>query len=168
MKQSTFFTKKSSKISLKLSQIEGSNSIKERENSYNQNNIYNIIPIKVHLLLDFDNNTIKTYEFDFSEDTPVSHVILSTIENFNNDDYQVKVKKEMFKVELNNNYEYYMLKQSKKNNMPKIDYPPFNYESQLKNCTTNNFSLLINNKNCLIFHKSKHQSGRCSNKCFIF
>ena len=56
------------------------------------------------------------YEFDFSEDTPVSHVILSTIENFNNDDYQVKVKKEMFKVELNNNFEYDMLKQSKKNN----------------------------------------------------
>lgn len=120
------------------------------------------------MLLDFDNNTIKTYEFFFSEDTPVSQVILSTIENFNNDDYQINVKKKMLNVELKNDYEYYMLKQSKKNNMPKIDYPPFSYESKLKDCTTNNFSLLLNNKNCLILRKSKDQNGKCSNKCLIF
>ena len=142
--------------------------IKESEDSSSSENIFNLIDIKVNLLLEFNNNEIKTYLFKLSDDTTVNAVISSTIESFNNEEYEIEIDKKMFKVELSNEINGYMLKKSKKNNMPKEDYPPFYKENSLRNCGTNNFSFVINNKDCVIFHRIKKQSGKCNHKCIVF
>ena len=142
--------------------------IKESEDSFSSENIFNLIDIKVNLLLNFNNNAIKSYSFKLSDDTTVSAVIASTIESFNNEEYEIEIDKKMIKVQLANEINGYMLKKSKKNNMPKDDYPPYYYENILSNCDTKNFSLVINNKNCVMFHRIKKQSGKCKNKCIVF
>ena len=142
--------------------------IKESEDSSSSENIFNLIDIKVNLLLNFNNNAIKSYSFKLSDDTTVSAVIASAIESFNNEEYEIEIDKKMIKVELANEINGYMLKKSKKNNMPKDDYPPYYYENILSNCDTKNFSLVINNKNCVMFHRIKKQNGKCKNKCIVF
>ena len=142
--------------------------IKESEDSSSSENIFNLIDIKVNLLLNFNNNAIKSYSFKLSDDTTVSAVIASTIESFNNEEYEIEIDKKMIKVELANEINGYMLKKSKKNNMPKDDYPPYYYENILGNCDTKNFSLVRNNENCVMFHRIKKQSGKCKNKCIVF
>ena len=122
----------------------------------------------MNLLIDFNNNDIKTYSFKLSDDTTVSTVISSTIESFNNEEYEIELDNNLVKVELTNDITGYMLKKSKKNNMPKDDYPPFYSGNSLRKCETQNFSLVINNKECVMFHRIKKQSGKCKNKCIVF
>lgn len=77
-------------------------------------------------------------------------------------------EKNTFRVEFKDDIEYYMLKASKKNNRPKEDYPPYSNESLIKNINKRNFSLIVKDKNVILFQKCKCQGGKCNSKCIIF
>ena len=60
-----------------------------------------------------------SYTYQFTDDTPISQVISSVIESFNQEDYEMRVDKKSFRVEFKDDIDYYMLKENKKNNRPK-------------------------------------------------
>lgn len=91
-KSSLSLSKKHSRITLKLSQLESN--IEEQNDE--PSSLYNLIEVNVHILLDFDNNEILSYTYQFTDDTPISQVISSVIESFNQEDYEMRVDKKAF------------------------------------------------------------------------
>ena len=163
-KSSLSLSKKHSRITLKLSQLESN--IEEQNDE--PGSLFALIEVKVNVLLDFDNNEILSYTYQFTDDTPISQVISSAIESFNQEDYEMIVDKKSFRVEFKDDIDYYMLKESKKNNRPKDDYPPYSKDSLIRDINKRNFSLIVKDKNGILFLKYKSQGGNCHSKCIIF
>ena len=77
--------------------------------------------------------------------------------------------KNEYKVQLNNDSNLYYIKPSKKNKLPKDDYPPFVNELPIKDCIYNNkniFSLIIkdNTKSINLIKNKK----TCGEGCLLF
>lgn len=171
--------KKTSRISLKVSQIENSQIIKEYDEIYKNESqsdnycddvdLFKDIPLEINIVLHFDQDKIKTFSLSISSAKSVNDLINKVIDDFNRDDYEIVLKKNKFSVKLVNNPNLYYIKPAKKNKLPKTDYPPFNSKLPLSDLYTHKLSFLAKeNANCVEFTKIRDINKSNCKKCLIF
>lgn len=171
--------KKTSRFSLKVSQIENSQIIKEYDEIYKNEiesenycedvELFKDISLEIHLFLHFDHNKIKTFSMSISSAKSINDLISKVIEDFNRDDYEIDIKKNKYSVKLVNNPNLYYIKPAKKNKLPKTDYPPFNSKLILSDLYTHRLSFLAKEgANCVNLTKIKDINKSNCKKCLIF
>lgn len=107
----------------------------------------------INILLDInEDNKIYSFEVDIEEAKTIEEFIEKIIDTFNEINYTINKNGLKFVIHLSTNYSKYMIKKSKKKNkMPKEDFPPFSINSKIKDMGTRNVSLLLKDKDCIVY-----------------
>ena len=99
----------------------------------------------------------------------IKDVIKNTIQIFNENNYEIIKNDKTFVYYLNEESDKYLLKPSKKNKLPKDDYPPFNNDTNIENCDKTRFYLFYDEKDLECKEKiSKDKKDDSSCNCLIF
>ena len=103
-------------------------------------------------------------QFSISTKSTIRELIARSIEYFNKERFEFvdENNKPMFILHFVSSPDDYELKPSKKNGRPKLDYPPFYYQSVLCETQTENFSLLFKAENLQLNPPtSRRRTGAC-------
>ena len=135
----------------------------------NNNNIQQeikILDIQVNFKI---NDKIETIDFKMKGNNTIKDIIKKTIQQFNESDYEEIKNNKEYVYSFNEDSDKYLLKPSKKNKMPKDDYPPFNNDTNIENCDKTRFYLFYNEKDLECKEKiSKDKKDDSSCNCVIF
>ena len=103
-------------------------------------------------------------QFSISTKSTIRELIARSIEYFNKERFEFvdENNKPMFILHFVSSPDDYELKPSKKNGRPKLDYPPFYYQSVLCETQKENFSLLFKAENLQLNPPtSRRRTGAC-------
>lgn len=99
----------------------------------------------------------------------IKDAIKNTIQIFNENNYEIIKNDKTYVYYLNEESDKYLLKPSKKNKLPKDDYPPFNNEANIECCDKTNFYLIYNEKDLECNEKIiKDNKSDSSCSCLLF
>ena len=99
----------------------------------------------------------------------IKDVIKRTIQLFNDNNYEEIKNNKVYVYSLNEDSDKYLLKPSKKNKLPKDDYPPFDNQANIECCDKTNFYLIYdeNDLDCKEkIEKNNKSDSSCS--CLLF